>query len=130
MKKCCLITTILTGILIISFVIYRFQVLNFSTSPTYITGYSLGVKGSIKFFYIDSSISASFIQVQKIEDGTNEKYLLENYEGYDNMIGYGLRGDTMTIYLRKGYWIGKQSSNFVECDTFHLNINNVKWKLK
>ena len=75
-------------------------------------------------------MSASCIQVRKIEEETKEEYLLENYEGYDNMVGYCFRRDTITIFLRKGYWIGNRSSNFVECDTFHLNINNVKWKIK
>lgn len=45
------------------------------------------------------------------------------------MVGYTLSKDTLTIYLKQGYWL-KDSSNFVECDTFHLNINNTKWRVK
>jgi len=130
MKKGCLITAIVTLILIITIVICLPKALDFSTPPTYITGYSLGIKGSIKFFYAGDALSASCIQVRKIDNETNDEYLLENYKGYDNMVGYCLRGDSITVFLRKGYWIGKQSSTFVECDTFHLSINDVKWKIK
>ena len=132
MKKGSLITAIVAVILILSVVIYFFQSFSIfgSEQPVYISEHSLGVKGSIKFFYINSPVSASCIQVRKIDKETNEEYLLENYEHYNNMVGYCLRGDSMTIFLRKGYWLGRQSSNFIECDTFHLNINDVKWKLK
>ena len=130
MKKGCLITAIVTLILIITIVICLPKALDLSTPPTYITGYSLGVKGSIKFLHVGGALSTSCIQVRKIDKETNDEYLLENYKGYDNMVGYCLHGDSITIFLRKGYWMGKQSSTFVECDTFHLNINDVKWEIK
>jgi hypothetical protein len=141
MKKICLITTIVIGILILSFVVYFFQTggLLGKTSPIHITGVTLGVKGSIEFYYINESLSADCIQVRKIRNinpgnlngaityEKQEEYVLENYEHYDNMVGYCLRGDTLTIFLKKGYWL---TSNFVECDTFQLNINDVKYKIK
>jgi len=144
MKKSFLITIIVTAILILFFLFYFFQTFKLveNSPPTHITGTSLGVKYSIEFFYVNSPLSVSSIQVRKIHnmlnsgnyngipDESHEEYLLENYKNYDNLIGYSLCGDSITIYLRKGYLIKTQSSNFVECDTFHLNINNVKSKIK
>jgi len=132
MKKRCFIAAIVSVILILSGVIYFFQTFKLvgGESPTHITGYTLGVKGSIEFFYINSSLSACCIQVRKIDKRTNEEYLLENYENYDNMVGYCYSGDSLTIFIRQGYWLGRRHSNSVECDTFHININNTKWKLK
>jgi hypothetical protein len=144
MKKGCIITAIVTAILILSLVVYSFQSggLLGDTSPTHITGHTLGVHGSIEFYSVNDPLSVSCIQVRKKHNinpdnfnGTityedQEEYILENYENYDNMVGYCLQGDSLTVFLRKGYWLGKHSSNFVECDTFKLNINDVKYKIK
>ena len=129
MKRGYLITVIIL-VLIFSLGVYVFQTFNMSTPPTYITEHSLGAHGSIRFVYINSSLSASYIQVRKIDKNTNKEYLLESYEHYDNLVGYNLRANCMTVFLRKGYLISSQSSNVIECDTFHLNINNIKWKIK
>jgi len=133
MKKGCRITAIVTAILILSFIIFVFYFLyTFSSGMTgrvHITETNLDVRYSIKFDYVTSPLSANFIQVLKIDNKTKEEYLLENYDNYDNMVGYCLQGDSMTIYLKGGYRVNKQSSNYIECDTFHLNINDVKLKL-
>jgi hypothetical protein len=142
MKKSCLITTIVVVNLILALAFYSYKVLIWDIKPKKITGETLGVKGSIEFYYLNSSLSASCIQVRKIQNTnpsnlngdikyeTQEEFVLENYEHYDNMVGYCLHGDSLTIFLRKGYLLGKHSSNFVECDTFQLNINDVKYKIK
>jgi hypothetical protein len=149
MKKGCLITT---AILILSFVVcfvYFFQTgsLPENTPPTYITETGLVGKYSIEFYYVKSSLSANCIQVrkkiQKLRDSSNdtgynghiyretlEEYILENYEHYDNMIGYCLRGDSLSIFLRKGYNCCADSFDSIQCDTFQLNINDVKYKVK
>jgi hypothetical protein len=103
----------------------------------------LNVQYGFQFYRVSSPLSAGSIQIRQIHnvlisgnynggprEESHEVYLLAEFDGYDNMVAYSLQGDSMIIYLRKGYWLGKQSSNFVECDTFHLNINDVKWKLK
>jgi hypothetical protein len=142
MKKSCLITTIVVVNLIVAFAFYSYKALVWDVEPTKITGHTFGVKGSIEFYYLNGSLSVSCIQVRRIQN-TNpgnlngiityekqEEYVLENYEHYDNLVGYCLSGDTLTIFLKKGYWLDKQSSNFVSCDTFQLNINDVKYKIK
>jgi hypothetical protein len=127
-KKHLIIVVILLSILF-SFILFWNQ-FSFKTESIYITEHSLGVKESISFVYINSSLSSSYIQVRKVNKETNEEYLLETYQNYDNMVGYALCKDTLAVFLRKGYWINSNSSNFIECDTFHLNINNIKWKIK
>ena len=89
----------------------------------------MGGKESISFVDIDSPLSASYIQVRKINKETKEEYLLESYKNYDNMVGYTLIKDTLIVYLRQDYLL-KDSSDFVKCDTFHLNINDTKWRIK
>ncbi len=129
MKKLYLIL-VTAFVLIISFVVCYSQALDLSTPPTYITGHSLGVKGLINFFAIRSSLSANCIQVRKTDNETSKEYLLENYDGYDNLVGYSLHGDSLVVFLRGGYELNDHFSNAVECDTFHLNINNVKWEIE
>jgi hypothetical protein len=119
----CLITFVVIGISIISYVLYFFAAIEKTTPPTYITERSLGVKGSIKFFYISSSLSASFIQVRKIDNETKKEYILENYESYDNMVGYCLKGDSLTVFLKKGYSSCTDAGS--KCDTFKLNVNDI-----
>ena len=126
MKRGCFISGIISLILISSLVICFFQAVDFSTPPTCITEHSLGVNGSIKFMYVNSSLSASAIQILKINKKTKEEFLLKNYEGYDVLVGNTLRRDSLTIFLRQGYWLGHTSSNLVKCDTFHLAIDKVR----
>lgn len=120
MKKYLIITIAL--LLILFSYIFLTSQLDPGSEPTNIAGHSLGIKESISFVYINSSLSASAIQVRKINKETKEVYLLETYQNYDNMVGYTLRKDTLTVFLRKGYWLGRKSSQFVECDTFCINI--------
>lgn len=129
MKKKRLIIVVILLLILFSF-IFLWNQFNINEEPTCITEHSLGVKESINFIYSNSSLSASYIQIRKINRETKEEYLLEAYQNYDNMVGYALRKDTLVVFLRKGYWINSNSSNFIECDTFHLNINNIKWKIK
>ena len=129
MKKGHLIIAVILSLILFSFIFLLSQ-FNFKEKPTYITEHSLGIKEFISFVYVNSFLSASYIQVRKINKETKEEYLLEAYQNYDNMVGYTLHKDTLTVFLRKGYLINRNSSNFIECDTFHLNINNIKWKIK
>ena len=128
MKLGYFITIIVIAISIVSVVavaIYFFETggITGNTSQQYITGISLGVKGSIKFFYISSPISASFIQIRKIDEETKEEFILENYEGYDNMVGYCLKRDSLAVFLKKGYSSCTDAGS--KCDTFKLNINDI-----
>ena len=122
---------IITAIILLILFYYIFLVssLDLTEKPTYITEHSLGGKESISFVDIDSPLSASYIQVRKINKETKEEYLLESYKNYDNMVGYTLIKDTLIVYLRQDYLL-KDSSDFVKCDTFHLNINDTKWRIK
>ena len=135
MKKDFLINSILKWILIISifilFSIIIFRNLFYSglSEITHITGMRIDERYSIEFYNVTSPISTNCIQVRKINNKTKEEYLLENYEKFDNMIGYCLSGDSMTIYIRKGHRVKTQSDSIL-CDTFYLNINDVKWKIK
>lgn len=116
-------------LLILFYYIFLASSLDLTEEPTHITEHSLGEKESISFVDIDSPLSASYIQVRKINKETKEEYLLESYKNYDNMVGYTLSKDTLIIYLRRDYWL-EDSSDFVKCDTFHLNINDIKRRIK
>jgi len=96
-----------------------------NSPPTLITEMNFDDRYSIKFYCV-----SSYFQVRKIDNKTKEEYLLKNYRYYDNLVGYCLQGDSMTVYLRSGYEINKQSSDYIKCDTFHLNINDVQWKIE
>lgn len=130
MKKKTLIVVVLLSVVALFLFIFLLSLFNFKEKPTYITEHSLGLKESIRFVYVNSSLSVSCIQIRKIDKKTKDEYLLETYQNYDNMIGYTLSNDTLTVFLRQGYWLNKSSSDFIKCDTFHLNINNIKWKIK
>jgi len=146
MKRSYIITIIVTAILILLLIIYFFQKCNSEEKfpPTLITRVRLSVQYDFEFYYVSSPLSIGSIQVRQIHntlisgnynggprEETHEVYLLEEYEGYDNLVAYSLyREDSITVFLRKGYSCCEDSSGFVKCDTFHLNIYNVKYLLK
>lgn len=62
MKYIYYIITAIT-LLILFYYIFLASSLDLKEEPTYITEHSLGLKESISFVYIDSPLSASYIQV-------------------------------------------------------------------
>jgi len=145
MKRSYLIITIVTASLMLLLAIYFFQKYNSEKKlpPILITSVRLNVQYDFEFYYVSSPLSIGSIQVRQIHntlvsgnynggprEETHEVYLLEEYEGYDNLVAYSLYRDSITVFLRKGYSCCDDSLGFVKCDTFHLNIYNVKNLLK
>jgi hypothetical protein len=118
MKKGCIKSVIVSFILILSVVLYFSQAMHYSAPPTYITEHSLGINSPIKFMYVNSSLSASAIQILQVDKATKKERVLHNYEDYDVLVGYTLKGGILTVFLRKGYCLRKSPSDFVKCAIF------------
>jgi len=129
MKRGIILLIIVVLIIIISVsIFYYFSVFSvFKPSASVSMGnINIDEQSEIEILYIPgNATSQNITQIRKIDKSTNEKFVLENYERYNYLDKYYLKGDCITIILRD-----TSVHHFESIDTVRLNIHDVKYKIE
>jgi hypothetical protein len=129
MKKGCLIAVIVISISVFSILFFYLwgitHILDLK-SPIIIEKFDIGGQKDIQILYVPGNATLmNGVQVRKINKQTKEEYLLENYDRYNYLDKYDFEGQTLTLVLRD-----TSVHHLESIDTFQLNINDVKYKIK
>ncbi|GHT01620.1 hypothetical protein FACS189421_14270 [Bacteroidia bacterium] len=128
MKRIYIIIVCVIGILIISISAFNYlvpQILE-PALPVLMEKINLDEQNEIEILYIPgNATSQNITQIRKTNKKTKEKYVLENYERYNYLDRFSLDGENLSIVLRD-----TSVHHLESIETFQLNVQDVKYKLK
>jgi hypothetical protein len=129
MKKIYLVAVFIIGISVFSFILFYLwgitHILDLKP-PIVIEKIDIGGQIDIQILYVPGNATLmNGVQIRKINKQTQEEYLLGNYDRYNYLDEYSLEGQNLTFVLRD-----TSVHHLESVDTFQLNINDVKYKIK
>lgn len=130
MKKSCIVSIAIIGITVFLFLLlylYAASHLLEPASPILVNKIDIDGQYEIEILYIPgNATSQNITQIRKINKRTKEKYVLENYnKRYSYLEKLSIDDNTLSIILRD-----TSDHNLERVDTFQLDMQDVKYKLK